>query len=83
MDGLCSMGNYIQYLVITYNGRELEKYRCMTESLYYTTKLIHYHKSPIFQLKDAKLMDRKAGRKQDFPCCSENLPRGEDCFRFI
>jgi len=27
------MGNYIQYLVITYNGRELEKYRCVTESL--------------------------------------------------
>ena len=41
MDGLCSMGSYIQYLVITYTGRELEKYRCVTESLYYTTKLIH------------------------------------------
>ena len=80
MNGLRRMGNYIQYLVITYDGKELEKNIYITKSLYYTTKLIHYYKSLIFQLKDAELMDRKAGREQELPCHSENLPRGEDCY---
>ena len=30
---LYSTGNYIQYLVITYNGKESEKYISKTESL--------------------------------------------------
>ena len=37
-DLLYSIGNGIQYLVITYNGKESEKYIyiCITESLYCT-----------------------------------------------
>ena len=34
---LYSIGNYIQYLIINYNGKESEKeYICITESLCYT-----------------------------------------------
>ena len=33
---LYSTGNYIQYLVITYNGKESEKYISKTESLFCT-----------------------------------------------
>lgn len=40
---LCSIGNYIQYLVIAYNGKEFEKkiscaYVCVCITLLYTRK---------------------------------------------
>ena len=39
-DLLYSRGNYIQYLVITYNGRESEKqYIYKTESLFFTPEI--------------------------------------------
>ena len=43
-DLLYSTGNYIQYLVITYNGKESEEYIytyiCKTESLCYTPETL-------------------------------------------
>ena len=36
---LYSIGNYIQYLVTTYNGKESEIYICITESLYCTPEM--------------------------------------------
>ena len=47
---LYNTGNYTQYLVITYNGKESDKeYICITESHYYTlepstTLYINYKK---------------------------------------
>ena len=46
-----STGKYIQYLVITYNGKESEKeFMYVTESLCCTLKLTHY-KLTTLQLK--------------------------------
>ena len=49
---LYSTGNYTQFLVITYNGKESEKeyiYTCITESLSVHWKLTKLCKSAIFQ----------------------------------
>ena len=46
MDLLYSTGNYIQYLVITYSGKESEKKICITES---HLKLTQYCKSTVLQ----------------------------------
>ena len=36
-DLLCSTGNYIQYFIVTYNGKELENiYVCVLKSLHCT-----------------------------------------------
>ena len=43
-DLLHSTGNYIQYLIITYNGKYSEKniyYICITESLLYTRNIVN------------------------------------------
>ena len=55
-DLLYSTGNFIQYLVITYNGKESEKeqreiYIYITESLGYTSEITQHCKPTILQLK--------------------------------
>lgn len=54
---LYSTGNYIQYLVVTYHGKEYEKqcmYICITESL--CSKNLTHYKLTILQLK--KFLDK-------------------------
>ena len=55
---LYSTGNYIQYFVISYKGKESEReqiYVCITESLFLHLKLTQHCKSTILQLKKEKL----------------------------
>ena len=47
---LYSTGNYIQYLVINYNGKEYEKeYVCIMESLCYIPETNQHCKSTVLQ----------------------------------
>ena len=48
------MGNYIQYLLITYDGKESEKKMCNNHFAVHL-KLTQYYKSIILQLKNRNL----------------------------
>ena len=59
----CSTENYIQYLIINYNGKEPKKeYRCVCMykcNLYCKYKYSQYFKSIIFQFKKEMLAKRR------------------------
>ena len=62
-----STGNYTQYLIITYNGRECKKKRCIYRYLNHFAihlKLIQHCKSTIFQYKLKKKKPKKKRKKE-------------------